>query len=669
MKQKDFITLLVNILFFTPIFSQIVNEGILKINTSTIVYFGDEYTNKSGAIHNNNGDLYLNSNFINNGITEALSGTTFFKSAINDVLTISGLTNSIEVYNLEINLTNINKKGVSIANDFELKVKNAVNIVNGNLRLIGEAQLVQTHAGVNVNTSINGKLLKDRQGYASAYGYNHWSSPVNNGGTFSLNGGLFDGTDSSLNPFTPQQVLFNSGSPYNGLPSILDGSGNVITPLTINTTWLYKYSRGGLGAYSDWIKIDKNSGLNPGEGYLMKGTNTTDSEQNYVFKGQPNDGEYSFPLSVGESSLLGNPYPSAIDVNEFILDNINSSGGRGTVDMFDGTIYYWVEGGSTSHNLADYLGGYATRNLTGGAPPAVSPLQIAGLGDAISSISPTQYIAVGQGFFIESIGDGNIVFKNSQRVFKTEDSGESIHYKTSKSKDNLDKKSVKTDSFVRLGYEDTDGYHRQIVLGFLPNSPANINYNLGYDAIMTDPRPDQFFYIIDNDLSKKYVIQGVGAYDNTYVFPVGLTISKEGVNTIMLDAVENFNDEVFIKDKVLNVSYNLSESNFVPNLSIGDYLDRFEIIFQPQGTLNVLENNLKKVNVFYNGNKNIIIQNKKHLKLNEITIYNILGQIVIKKSMNYSSDETIEIPFNYKQGVYIVLIETDSEKETYKIIN
>ncbi len=659
MKQKDFITFLIVFIFLTPIFSQIVNEGLLKITTPTMVYFGDEYTNNSGATHNNNGDLYLNSNFINNGITSSTSGTTFFASSTNTIQTISGITESINFYNLDVNLSSINKKGVSVSDNFGLKVENKVNLVNGDLRLVGDAQLFQTHSGIDNNISTNGKLLKDRKGYASAYGYNHWSSPVNNGGTFSLNGGLFDGTDSSLNSFTPQQVLFNSGSPYNGLPSVLDGSENVITPLTINTTWLYKFSRGGVGSYSDWIKIDENGILNPGEGYTMKGTNTLDSEQNYVFRGVPNNGDYAFPISVGESSLLGNPYPSSLDCDKFINDNLS------VIDA----LYFWVEGGSTSHNLADYLGGYATINLTAGAPPSVSPSQISGLGNANSVTSPTQYMAVGQGFFIEAIGDGNIVFKNSQRVFKTESSGESVHYKTDKPNKNISNKTNITNSFVRIGYENPDGYHRQIVLGFLPDSPADLNYNIGYDAIMTDPRSDDFFYIIDNDLSKKYVIQGVGAYDNSYVFPVGLTISKKGINSIMLDEVENFSDQVLIKDKVLNITYNLSEANCVPNLSVGDYLDRFEIIFQSQETLDIVENSLKKIKVFYNGSKQIIIQNKKQLKLNKISIYNLLGQNVLQVNNGFTTGDNMVIPFNYKQGIYLVLIETNSGKETFKIIN
>lgn len=659
MKQNTFISLCLYFLFTLSIFSQIVNVDTLQIKPSTTVYFGDVYTNKVTGTHKNDGDLYLNSNFINNGTTSSISGTTFFKSSINDILNISGITDSIHFYNLEIDITGASKKGLSVANNFGLIVTNAVNLSSGDLRLIGDAQLVQTHTGANSNSSVSGKLLKDQQGNSSAFGYNYWSSPVNNSGTYLLSDILFDGTDSSVNSFTPQSISFNSGSPYNGLPSVVDGSGNVTTPLTINANWLYKYSRGNNGEYANWIKIDQNTALNPGEGYTMKGTNTLESSQNYVFKGVPNDGEYLFPISPGEASLLGNPYPSAIDSHKFINDNLT---------VFDGTLHFWVEGGSTSHNLSGYLGGYATRNLTAGVAPSVPSDLISGLGNSNGVTPPKQYMAVGQGFFIDATGTGNIVFNNSQRVFKTESSGDSNQYKIDDSKKIQQSNNVASNSFIRVGYEDPEGFHRQLVLGFLPDSPANLNYNPGYDAFMYDIREDELFYIIESDLTKKYVIQGVGAYNNAYEFPLGLIITQAGTHTIMLDAVEGFIDTVFIKDTVLNTTYNLTETNFNPDLPPGEYLDRFKVVFQEE-TLNVNTFNRKAITVYYNGNNSIIINNKNKISLNDISIYNLLGQQITQMNQSLLKQTKITIPFAYNEALYLVIIESDQGKETYKIIN
>lgn len=559
----------------------------------------------------------------------------------------------IHFYNLEVNITGVTKKGVSVANDFGVIVKNEVSLQSGDLRLVGDAQLVQTHAGVDANTTGSGKLLKDQQGVSTTYAYNYWSSPINNNtGSFSLNGGLFDGTDTGINPFTPQQILFNTDSPYNGVPAVVDGGSNVTTPLTISEYWLYTYSP-NTGGSAGWDKIDQNTLINPEFGFAMKGTGVTN--QNYVFKGIPNNGTYTTAIVNGESVLLGNPFPSAVDLDKFINDNLS------LLEKLE----FWVDGGSSTHNLSDYQGGYSIYNLTGGVAPSVIS-SILGLGSA-SGIIPKQYMAVGQGFFIEATGTGNITFDNSQRVFKTENGIDSNFYRTSNANSKDTSKSSTSDSFIRIGYEDPESFHRQLLLGFLTDSPTDLNVNPGYDALMTDPREDELFYIIENDLVKKYVIQGVGSYDDLYVFPIGLIITQAGTHTIMLDAVENFTNPVYIKDTVLNTTHNLSTSSFNPNLPPGEYLDRFQVVFQEE-TLKDTVFNKKEITVYYNGNKNIIINNKNQIKLNNVSIFNMLGQKIVQINHNLLNLTEIAIPFAHAEGLYLIKIDTDLGEATYKIL-
>lgn len=635
-------------------FAQIVNEGILGISPSTDVYFENEYTNKSAATHDCNGNLYLNSNFINNGSTASTSGTTFFKSASNPLINVSGTTERVNFYNLEINITAASAQGVSVADNFIVTVANAINFASGNLRLVGESQLIQSHSGVDVNTVTSGKLLKDQQGYDSAFRYNYWSSPVNNGGTFALQGGKFDGTDSGVNPFSPTQILFNSGSPYNGLPSVVDGGGNVTTALTINNSWLYKYTRGD-SSYADWISMDENTSLNPGEGYVMKGTNTTAANQNYVFYGAPNNGEYQFPISIGEQTLLGNPYPSALDAEKFINDNI----------LILDALYFWVDGGSNSHTLTDYLGGYAIRNLTGGTTPSIASPLISGIGTSGGVTAPSQYVSVGQGFFVDAYGAGNIVFDNSQRVFKTESAGDTVFYRTSDANTTT---AANENQYIRIGHEDPEGFHRQLLLGFLPNSSADINYNLGYDALVTETREDDLFFIIENDLNKKYAIQGVNSYNETMEFPLYLIITETGTQQIMIDAVENFSQTIYLKDKVLNTTHNLTASNFDINLPVGEYLDRYAIVFMPQEALLVDNQQLKNISVFYNGDQAIVVSNKERLQIQSINIFNVLGQEVLKLNSNLNNQSKVLIPFNNSNGIYLVQLETNKGKLIQKIL-
>lgn len=632
-------------LFFIPCFcflanSQIINQGQFKIAASTTVYFQEDYTNATTGNHVSEGDFYLNSNFINHGITSADDGTTYFKSATNSLLTLTGDSQKVNFYNVEIDVTAPNKKGVSVAHEFSLQVANALHFKSGDLRLIGDSQLIQGHSGINTNTVVSGKLLIDQQGTSSVYQYDYWSSPVNNGGSFTLMGGLFDGTDAVKNSFDPTQILFNSGSPYNGMPSDTDVSGNVTKALTINQRWLYKYVPSP-DSYSKWIKINSTTSLSPGEGYTMKGTNTASISQNYVYHGAPNNGDYNFAITSGESVLLGNPYPSALDATKFLNDN----------NTVTGQMTFWVDGGSTSHYLSDYLGGYAIRNLTGGTPPSIASPLISGIGNAGSVTAPTQFVPVGKGFFVDAISTGTIVFNNSQRAFKVEGSRPTAENK-----------------YIRIGFEGPEGFHRQLLLGFLPNSPADLGYNVGYDGVDTTLRKDDVFFMIDDDAAKNYMIQGVNAYSNTMEFPLGMVLSESGKQQLMLDAVENFTDLIYVKDKVLNITHNLSDSNLEINLPAGKHLDRYSLVFKPTETLSSTSTELDLTTVFYNGKQQLVVTKPMHLDIKSIDIYNVLGQHVLSYSENLNQQNKIHIPFSENQGVYLVVLNTAHSKKSTKIL-
>tara|TARA_R110000751_G_scaffold305198_1_gene421387 strand:+ start:23350 stop:25203 length:1854 start_codon:yes stop_codon:yes gene_type:complete len=616
------------------------------------VYFENEYTNKVSATLSTNGNLYLNNSFINNGVTTSTSGTTYFKSNTNPLLSISGSSNTINFNNLEVDITAANTKGLSVSDGFLLNISNGLNLVNGDVRLNGESQLIQSHVGLDANAVSSGKILVDQQGYASAYKYNYWTSPINNGGTFSLLSGMYDGTDANINPFAPSQIAFISGSPYNGLPAITNVSGEVTTPLSISTMWLYKYIQGS-GSYYDWVALDQNSALIPGEGFSMKGSGASGADQNYVFYGAPNNGEYTFSINAGEESLVGNPYPSALDTNKFILDNAT---------VFD-ALYFWVDGGSTSHILSNYLGGYAIRNLTGGTPPSVFSTLIGGLGSAGSITVPKRYAPIGQGFFIKAYASGSIVFNNSQRDFKKESEGEAIFYR------NQNDQTENQDQFIRLGYEDPEGFHRQLLLGFLPDSTADVNYNPGYDALLKICRDDEMFFVIEQDLDKKYAIQGVDAFNDTMEFPLGILISETGLHQIMIDEVENFQHTIYLKDNILNTTHNLSDANFNVNLPIGNHLDRYSLVFVPQNSLSTTDQTLSNLTVFYDGNKNVVVNNKDRMQLKNITIYNVLGQEILRLNDNINISNRVQIPFNQSQGIYFVKVVTTTGELTQKIIN
>ena len=66
-------------------------------------------------------------------------------------------------------------------------------------------------------------------------------------------------------------------------------------------------------------------------------------------------GDPAYPYT----SLTGNPFPSAIDGDQFLFDNQDST---------DKTLYFWEHWSDNTHQWALYQGGYAIRKGNNGVP-------------------------------------------------------------------------------------------------------------------------------------------------------------------------------------------------------------------------------------------------------------------------------------------------------------
>src|SRR5690606_25706484 len=125
-------------------------------------------------------------------------------------------------------------------------------------------------------------------------------------------------------------------------------------PVTLSSRWLYTYSNFS-GAYGEWRSINQTTDVSVGLGFTMKGSGVGTpglALQNYTFRGLPNNGTISMPISADNEALLGNPYPSAIDANLFIDDNESA--------LSNAVLIFWEQKPTRStHNLAQYEGRYS----------------------------------------------------------------------------------------------------------------------------------------------------------------------------------------------------------------------------------------------------------------------------------------------------------------------
>ena len=320
-----------------------------------------------------NSNLNISGEWRNSGIFNANAGTVAFignGTLLNPIQTINlGIKTNETFYNLTINGV-----GINLVDGFNITVSNALSLIKGDLRLTAQAQLVQLGNGINPLTG-TGKVLKDQQGQSNLYNYNYWCSPVsllNDATKYTISSSMKDGT----NPIFPSDITWVTG--FDGAPTL---------PIRIAEYWLNKFDT-NTNAYANWVQINRNSFLNIGIGYTMKGSGTLNTNQNYTFVGKPNNGNISNPIGANQLLLTGNPYPSALDASAFINDNAST---------IDGNLYFWEHAASNnSHFLSDYTGGYAVRNLTGGSIP-LAPTTIKSIG--VSTKTPKEFIPVGQGFF------------------------------------------------------------------------------------------------------------------------------------------------------------------------------------------------------------------------------------------------------------------------------
>ena len=559
-----------------------------------------------------------------------------------------------------VNLGMIVDAGKTVTMNNDTKLQNDwYLLLNGKIDLQGKSQLVQTTNSVLDVTSA-GSIERDQQGQSNKYNYNYWSSPVStintlsNNNSFTVNGVLRDGT----NPNSIQNITWSSG--YNG---------SATSPITLSSYWIFKFQN-LTPQYANWSAVGQNGALLAAQGFTLKGSNAATGTQNYTFVGKPNNGTVTTEIAPGNSNLCGNPYPSALDADLFLTANSS---------VISGALYFWEHySTNTSHNLLEYQGGYAARNLVGGTPP-VAPVGISGMGS--SSRIPSRFIPVGQGFLIYgSSTGGTITFNNNQRAFvKENDPTSNIMFRQTTETSTIvgAQETNRNDTYtenntfakIRLGYVAAENYHRQLLLGFMDDL-ATDGFDVGYDAPQIDNQPSDAYFALQG---YSLVIEGAGTFSADKIFPITVKIGTDGPIKFMIDSTENFdaNQNIYIYDNVTNISHEIRNQPFEVNLPIGTLNDRFSLRFT-NSALGVTDFDLtKEVAVTYTNSDNTlnINNNLSDTTIKSVTLYTMLGQSIKSWDVKKDTQMKIQIPINnISTGTYIVKVHTSKGDVSKKII-
>ncbi|TVZ28166.1 putative secreted protein (Por secretion system target) [Gillisia sp. Hel_I_86] len=510
------------------------------------------------------------------------------------------------------------------------------------LYLRNEAQLLQGKA--NSNNSGDGIISVFQEGNASNFTYNYWSLPVGNTETNSRFGSLF------FDPVTRTESN----------PAIITSSYNGISqPLSISNKWIYKFSG---TEYSDWQFIGNNFDLPPGEGFTMKGVNGTNTainiynvpnnpgnKQRYDLRGKPNSGVYELDIQEGDSKLIGNPYPSALDLNAFLQDNTNTTG----------IAYFWDSQFIDSHYLKEYEGGYGVYSpgagIYGYVPAIFNKFDGAGntLGETglLGAYYARRFSPIGQGFIVIGSRDGNITFDNKYRNFIKEDQLLS-QFKSKK----VGLKSSETEEFpmLRLNIELQDNYIRQLLLVLRDN--ATIAADHAMDAINPETLSSNAGWMIEDE---NYIIN-VRPLDELEEIPLFIVLAKTTEIVFSIAEIKGFKSKVFLLDSSTNKYHDLSNGPIILNLDAGEYSERFKLTYTNKEQIYINREIVKDINNYS------IFQNNPESRLEiripeqsipmDIVLFDSLGKKILGKkgitNEHYHEFSTRKL----SKGLYILKI-------------
>ena len=561
--------------------------------------------------------------------------------------------------------------------------KEGLLFARGNLELNGATsalylrnggQFLQGTTGISTNKG-TGKLSVFQEGTSTMYTYNYWCSPV---GTASSSNGNEDFGVSMLHvpltstSSTPASLTSTS---YNGLSGV--GS------LTIASYWIWRFLSSN--NYSQWVQSAGNTNIGAGQGFTMKGVSGSDStnpgeavvnnpgnSQRYDFRGKPNDGTITVNVANGASTLTGNPYPSALDLNLFLTDPANGA--------IDGTALFWEHDKTvTSHNIADYRGGYGVYNgLTSIYTPATFyTYDLGGNQGAVFSAPNTSYqrrfSPVGQGFMVRGIANGSVQIKNSHRVFVKEGAANFSQFERNsnltipvESGNFWDIPNVAGIDYTQITMQPTPHFTvntalgenaiRQVAICFLPSATDGIDRADSKSPDASANLPADMYLVLENEP----FVQATTSFEMNKRIDIGFKTNTTTTYTLKVNDVSHFDlaESIYLYDNELGLYYDIKNTPYTITLPEGTLNNRFQITFTDQALSNTTFAPHQLDVMQNNANQLLTVKNPSQKALLEIGLYDSLGKTIFSNK-NVGTDSIYQYPTSeLATGIYVVRIRT-----------
>jgi hypothetical protein len=477
----------------------LANSGIIGVaNTfsATAIFTSGSYVVTGSTVSLNGSDQSVPSTLSFNNLTLTGSGTKTFNAAttINGALVMNNnVVANLGEFSHAANAITLNGTAtLTVKSGRNITVAGPVTVASGaSFVLENNANLIQSGA---VNNNVGNITVNRQSSDMMRYDYTLWSSPV---------------AGQNLRNFSP------------------------ITP----THRFYLYNTSG-NTYANVFPSNDVLTYNfiPAKGMMIMFDEVTPSPTKYtgVFKGVPNNGNYQFSLSTAGNgyNAVGNPYPSSINIADFITANSTN---------IDGTLWFW--------------------RTTGVGGPSSSYITCSGAGCNNESFNGK--ISTGQGFFVKATNPANLNFTNSMRIgatgpfFRTNNEISRIWIK------------LNNNNGVVLG---------QKMIAY--TADATLGYDNGLDGLYMSDSPVALYSKAD---VKDVVINARPSFDKSDVLPLIFKTSTAGDYSLSLSQFDGLflgNQAIYIKDKLTLVTHNLKAGNYNFTTAAGTFTDRFEVVYR-----------------------------------------------------------------------------------------
>jgi len=482
----------------------------------------------------------------------------------------------------------------SISSSSEILIGNNLNVTAGTLQIDSNKLLTVTN--LVTNSSGNAILIKNSGNLVQI------NDNVPDVGTIKM-------TRTSRSMALNDYVYWGSPVQENVLSQI---------PTILNANYMWDTNGTVDGA---WNTISTTI---PGKGFITRfGSAGT---VNFDFTGVPNNGIVNVPhalsythgignfdsVATGNTILLANPYPSAINAASFITANNNSTGNIG------GTLYFW-----TSITQPDASGYYTTNDYASwNATGATGTTALSG-GNV-----PTGKIAAGQGFFAQIYDDADIVFKNAMRVRSTTDNSQFFR----------NSNTAEEQHRIWLSITNNNHAYRQTLVGYV--SGASNDRDLLYDGDAFTDNEVNLYSVLN---TKPMVIQGRALpFNSSDLVPLGYKVTTAGDYTLKIDELDGLfvtGQTIYVEDLLLSTVHELSQTPYSFTTAAGVFDNRF-VLRYTDTTLSIPTFDSSNTVHFFTKNHQFFIKSEL-LQLKEITVYDVLGRLLFEnkniKSREYES--------------------------------